>query len=92
MFEINVVTVADVSPQWLDGDEAEDEGAAEDGDEAEVDQEDDYKVPLFFNISLFVQDFFFLYYPPPPPLLFFYLEGQSGVLLVICVFFLTFVH
>lgn len=63
MFEINVVTVARVCPQWLVGDEAEDEDVAEEGDEGGVDQEDDHKGPqLLLNTSLFVQDFFFSFF------------------------------
>lgn len=51
-----------VSSQWLDGDEAEDEGVAEEEDEAGVAQEDDHQAAhLLATTSLFVQDFFFLF-------------------------------
>ena len=59
-----------VSSQWLDGDEAEDEGVAEEEDEAGVAQEDDHPAAhLLATTSLFVQDFFSF-------LFFFFLKGN----------------
>lgn len=55
----NALTCTCVSSQWLDGDEAEDEGVAEEGDEAGVVQGDDHRViHWLLTTPLFVQDFF----------------------------------
>lgn len=49
-----------MSLQWLDGDEAEDEVVAEEGDEAGVAQGDNQQAAhLLPGTLLFVQDFFF---------------------------------
>lgn len=59
----NILTVTCVSCQWLDGDGAEDEDVAEEGDEAGAVRGDDHQaIPLSLTTPLFVQDFFFLFF------------------------------
>ena len=59
---LHVLTVAHLSPQWLDGAGAEGEDVAEEEDEGEVDQGDDHKaIQLLLIIPLFVQDIFFFF-------------------------------
>lgn len=49
--------------QWLDGDEAEDEGVAEEGDEAGAARGDDHQaVHLLATTPLFVQEVFFFFF------------------------------
>ena len=81
-----MLTVAHLSPQWLDGAGAEGEDVAEEEDEGEVDQGDDHKaIQLLLIIPLFVQDIFF----------FFNLSSQETICEFQCAFscfFLYFVH